>query len=1146
MRPIVLFLQLSITVVHLCRLQHDPTSSYLSDSSDPNTWLTQHSRAARNIYHTTQQNQTPVPTTYPSQRKLSRRELAEYISEVRNLVLREKQRCDKVRHQEREMREAWKNTWPKHWRKTREDLSQHNLPADLQYRPQGSAFGDWRCASGTEEVSGYGHERFQPTASKTEQNPCMWRNMESTFTTHSFRQPPSYTAPPAYSSPKDGGSKGIAQTRSEQTFENIPNLTETRHSGLASNGQCLQNIESCCRGISSGGNWQNIAQNAPQTKFLNLKTQPMTSPGVTEAKQSKLSRWRGGETVFCLVSRMGEVSGVSRSPEEPLRSCVLPLLTESKPMEKIADTPQQNLKDNQEKQKHRENANTLREQPTTVEDSSSAAIPDGNKESLQSSGQEKPMSEKFPLWKEPRLQHNLMEERIEQIPEITNTESLVVIDATCVVVKVELVLLPEKEHVQYVCLTEESPISRTSEETDEQKKNSRTNTKLDNPENQTLDEEAIDISGKPDDHLKTGEQITPQEQDHQSHEEGLIEETEESETTELQNESKPFSGTTLVSNGQHLEESFNIMDDQSIAREPEVMLEEFIALADENLTFETFMMQPEQTTRHLNGETEQENRLTLHKTEDDEKCETDTSEDLSENSSTEDNHRLETADHRELALDYSTPSKNAKEILDCVHQDDLPSTKGTNSLQRSTSSDLLPFSFASDSLDGPNEIADYKVLVLDHSTPFKKISAENVRQVQDCVHQDDLPSAADVQRTISLDSFTFTSEKLNCANKQDDHRELVLDHSTPLSQISGESTKEVQDCVHQDDLPFATSTNSPQRSTSSDSLPFTFASEKCDGNETDDHRELVLDHSTPLFQISAKNAKEVRDCVHQNNLPFTEGTNSLQQSAFSDFLPFTSAFNTLDGSNETGDHGELVLDCSTSVFQISAENGKQIQDCLHQDDLPSTTGTNSPQRSTSLDSSPFTFASEKCDGNETDDHRELALDHSTSFFQISVEKAMQIQDCLQRGDSPFTEGTNPPQRSISSDSLPFTFASDTLDGPHVSDTPCISLTENKPQFLQWSSNPEVSPSIQASCTACSSTPDTTENLQWSTGKPDEDLLCTPSPSKHKAVIPQVRSLWDAVSRIRKHTAPDSETEEDDMTEFGEPTEDADTDCSVRD
>ncbi|XP_016406267.1 uncharacterized protein LOC107738880 [Sinocyclocheilus rhinocerous] len=539
-----IFLQLYITLVFLNRYQRQPStatflqhlSEYNGSTGEPKTWVASGPRTSRDIYDFNKQSEISSITNFPTQTKLSHRELTDYIGEVRNLVPTEKQRSDKGRNTERNkcaQHEGWENTWPINYRGIRENFGT-NIHNELQayavcYHHKLSKktphfeVGEWRssrCASDMEKVLGCRQwavsaettENFQPTALTSQKkdktdlsnrerehrwkwSPWSSRNTESLFPVGSFKQPPSYMAPRAYSSPKDGDKiagipkvtrEASVEAFQEQTFEsrkvNFTDSTETHHDLSSNNEHYLQNnnqtqnTESyrsditgglhCLETLNTSTVMQYTTTNtippSPQAQLQYRGSSHMTHPEITQKKQTKLTRRKGGETVFCLVSRMGEVSGLSSSPEEPLKSHVLPLLTDCKPDDKTITTEQINSPQGNDDSRQNQDAylkkdkavgqfngslmfgeyshTPLDQRSSSIQDLGNVIKPDESKEELQcyvqgnysesnclaqkslmqTDGHEKPcreIIEKFPLWKGPKYRHHSMgmtEQRNEQ------------------------------------------------------------------------------------------------------------------------------------------------------------------------------------------------------------------------------------------------------------------------------------------------------------------------------------------------------------------------------------------------------------------------------------------------------------------------------------------------------------------------------------------------------------------------------------------------------------------------------------------------------------------------------------------------------------------------------------------------------------
>ncbi|KAK7119994.1 hypothetical protein R3I94_021727 [Phoxinus phoxinus] len=722
----------------------------------------------------------------------------------------------------------------------------HSLPK----KTSGFEVGEWKsskCASGIENVLGCGQwvvsaetkDKYQPTILTTHKkdktdlsnrereqwrkwSTCNSRTTESIFPLASFRQPPSYTAPPAYSSPKDegklAGTPNVTAQESmgafrEQTFEsrtvNSTESTETRCNLSANNGHYLQkdnqtpNTESYCTDLTGGQRCLEALNttsampytaitkpSSPQAQLQYRESSEITCADISQTKQTKLARRKGGEIVFCLVSRMGEVSGLSSSPEEPLTSHVLPLLTDSKP-DDMTSTPQCNddSRPNQDEDLQKDEAVRplhgslmcgefgFTPLELTGGDQTSSSIQDFShvikqnedkrydsqsrcltQKSYMETNGKREIVEKFPLWKEPKYQHltdntkqrNEQSQGINDESKVTNKKdtnistkdqqkSLVVIDATCVVVKVELVLLPEKEHVQYVCLTEDR------QKTDVLKQNCSAISSQETPENSTLDKGEERILGIPHEYPRTGLQTYESISQERvsscgSNIEDPIKEFEESPSAAktvddgqvLENElmaGQSWSGTTLENN-EGLENTLNIMEvgNQTTAKDPEATIKDFVALTNAESTSEVSGLQTEKTIVQINQATNQENGQTLDDSVAKHRAQKDNRKDTLPKNHTKESSIGETLsdeveDREELALHrykplLKTSAENAiKEIQLGEHGVVLPSVVCFSKLRRSSSSPQVSFTSACHTLDGSH--TENKPLLLTSSTNTK-------------------------------------------------------------------------------------------------------------------------------------------------------------------------------------------------------------------------------------------------------------------------------------------------------------------------------------------------------------------------------------------------------------------------------------------
>lgn len=424
----------------------------------------------------------------------------------------------------------------------------------------------------------------------------------NTVLSPSFSHPPHYMSPPPYSSPQHSNilqvpgkstSKASAepvmeyrvesrpvtsafpvQRRSEHSFvplkegrqhivhpssDRIPRALTCQDTDQARKQQILLNSLAESLTVQQQAVQKQEAAMPQQSSHQTSEKNLISYLDDALPKQSKPKRRRGGETVFCLVSRMGELAGLSSSPEEPLKSHSLPLLNvptpggpadvpkhscekqESQESVKLADevdseslmshkvegtpeTPEVHLRYTKGESQYKTTDQILTDQEAANKERLRREIQEtllakhAEKQSFNTSKDEEdpkitvlykedhadpctsskttvspqipenlvaPQSNqttvKFPLWKEPKWHYsskgisqkkNETDQDISKVSqygeeaagqskqsEVRNSintvkdkgRGLVVIDATCVVVKVEFIFPPEKEHVQYVC-----------------------------------------------------------------------------------------------------------------------------------------------------------------------------------------------------------------------------------------------------------------------------------------------------------------------------------------------------------------------------------------------------------------------------------------------------------------------------------------------------------------------------------------------------------------------------------------------------------------------------------------------------------------------------------------------------------------------
>ncbi|XP_051804827.1 uncharacterized protein si:ch211-159e12.5 [Acanthochromis polyacanthus] len=331
-----------------------------------------------------------------------------------------------------------------------------------------------------------------------------------------FSQPPGYIAPPPYDSPhksspamhqsnfnweQDGKGQAfwskpvlknqladLKEKRKEKDEFTKPDESKTCTQLEVLKHQ-IQEADAQCKRMSS----------VPPQEVQTSKIIKETSSQVIEGRKFRLNKKTGGMTIFCLVSR---IAAATESPSLP------PFPSQTDIQSKETGEVSKAVRDANEMNKLADEvdfrASTLTEQPSDSHVEQKEAPTCTGKEMLgdvllnkagtddvdstggkQLGQSEQPASVKYPLWREPSfssrtessstgcLKLNSEEEeadgvqnrhdrgnvsshpidievrRLDIKEDTEDSEGLLVIDTTCVVVKMELIPSPKKEHVHY-------------------------------------------------------------------------------------------------------------------------------------------------------------------------------------------------------------------------------------------------------------------------------------------------------------------------------------------------------------------------------------------------------------------------------------------------------------------------------------------------------------------------------------------------------------------------------------------------------------------------------------------------------------------------------------------------------------------------
>ncbi|CAK6955746.1 uncharacterized protein si:ch211-159e12.5 isoform X2 [Scomber scombrus] len=365
-----------------------------------------------------------------------------------------------------------------------------------------------------------------------------------------FSQPPGYIPPPPYNSPLKGSpvthhcDTSWEQEGKRQTYWSQPSLrkqdmydkkTKEKEDSQKLDGNQItfseleglkhQKQEAVAAQAGSPISIQNteiqpeclLSLQQPQTiqAVQNTKINEETSSKVIEGRKFRLNKKTGGLTIFCLVSR---IASTTETPSLPL--CTSQTIIESTELGEVSkdlrdsrdnqfladevDFREQTLTEQSNTQPCGETHLEAKQTPTCVE--SEILVENLSNEDNTDVSPEKtdkidaesifarevaqsvpPVPVKYPLWREPSSTSKVYSEEgasdgvqnpedsaedsshpidaevkeldIKKDNESEDSKRLLVIDTTCVVVKMELIASPKKEHVHFLDSTDHSDLS---------------------------------------------------------------------------------------------------------------------------------------------------------------------------------------------------------------------------------------------------------------------------------------------------------------------------------------------------------------------------------------------------------------------------------------------------------------------------------------------------------------------------------------------------------------------------------------------------------------------------------------------------------------------------------------------------------------
>nr|XP_015815102.2 uncharacterized protein si:ch211-159e12.5 [Nothobranchius furzeri]XP_054606033.1 uncharacterized protein si:ch211-159e12.5 [Nothobranchius furzeri] len=290
-----------------------------------------------------------------------------------------------------------------------------------------------------------------------------------------FSQPPEYVGPPPYNNPlktspiKDHDDTSLEQLGKRQVYWS--QLTPRKQAGAADveNREFRKSVEnkSCHKLVglkqeeaaSQEANLTKAQKSQMLTGSMSALQHPSrkqeTSSKIIEGRKFRLNKKTGGMTIFCLVSRIAGASGTSSLPvctsqtsiQSPERREVSFDLKDRSEISQLADEVDFRAPSCIGKEMLEDNLGDrdVISLENIAENNDSTSVG-------QAGPSVQPVSLRYPLWREPgstssAVSNHKMDKDVSKV----NTEDrkgLLVIDTSCVVVKVELIPSPKKVPVQ--------------------------------------------------------------------------------------------------------------------------------------------------------------------------------------------------------------------------------------------------------------------------------------------------------------------------------------------------------------------------------------------------------------------------------------------------------------------------------------------------------------------------------------------------------------------------------------------------------------------------------------------------------------------------------------------------------------------------
>ncbi|XP_077384818.1 uncharacterized protein LOC144023370 [Festucalex cinctus] len=293
--------------------------------------------------------------------------------------------------------------------------------------------------------------------------------------TRMFSQPPGYVAPPPYNSPHKGSPVMPHSWEQFEKTQKKPDIKQKTSPELEEHTYQRNPVHKV--------HIPHEVLACPQTsQEVKTKIIQESSSKVIEGRKFRLSKETGGMTIFCLVSRIAGPTehpsftpcDQANTPRTELGKCA-PISSETIQTTKVADevdhksvTQMSALTFGDRNLKPRKTTPScvqtrLPEEELPKKDKTAVCPFKEHTNDAESTFERRatqpvpPVSAKYPLWREPSLTRRTltqspldMEVRrldIKEGPETVEGKDVLVIDTTCVVVRMELIKSPKKEHV---------------------------------------------------------------------------------------------------------------------------------------------------------------------------------------------------------------------------------------------------------------------------------------------------------------------------------------------------------------------------------------------------------------------------------------------------------------------------------------------------------------------------------------------------------------------------------------------------------------------------------------------------------------------------------------------------------------------------